>query len=1009
MKRIVIPGILLIVLTIAGMWKWSQRNSRETAFIPRGLEMKEDEEESSPEVKALFIKERLQYELNMLKDPVTGKIPANSRQEELSLARLLPVRVNHTNINPANAARLEDNTYTPAGPNNVGGRTRAVAFDKRFNGTSNRVILSGSVSGGIFRSADGGLTWTRVNPENDIHNLTAIAQDPRPGNEDTWYAGGGENIFNSADELGAFYLGFGIWKSTNNGVTWTKLTQQVTDINGSTILGSGVLETFDNPFDFVHKIVVNPVNGDVYVAGHRRLMRSTNGGASWNVVFAGTTASTSDVGQLDIVCTDAGKLYMGVNGGFADAGLRGVWTSTTGNANSWTRIAGGSILNTDSVANWRGNDFSGDPKRIILALAPGNQNILYITYENGLDQSGAGAQPEADLFKLDAGTNTWTNLSANVPNFPGQLDGVDPFDTQFGYNLTLAVKPDDPNVVFLGGTCLFRSTTGFSNTAGTSWIAGYGNTIPSISIYGQGNNPTDMTKWSHPDIHALAFDPSNSNRAICANDGGLQITQNIMGSVGNEPVAWENLSNYQTLQYYRVAIDPGAGRNNFIGGAQDNGIRFRDATGVLGTPTNNNQFRVIGGDGGSAALAKAGGTSQTIYVSTQLGNMIRATLSTAGATNGAVIRPDGLTSNPGSSGFGEFVTNFKIDFDNTEDLYYVNFNRLFRTKNASTVTSSTWEEMTGVGNTVDPNGLSDNVALSIRGMELSRGDYAASHVLYLGTTGGRVYRLDNPRNAAPATVPVDITPPLLRDKGVIVDIAANPNNDEEVIVVASNYTFSGSPIVNIWWTNNAKSSTPAWRNAEGNLSNVSIRSCEIVVKKDASNNPVTEYYVGTSIGLYSAEGIGPLLQSGGSVTWAREGANVLNFAVISSLDYRPQDNVLLVGTHGNGMYFANVGTPDFRPNLNTGITQPTRNDVSFIQMAAPALARTTIQYRIGNMFTVKKLVIQVHAVNGQQVIRKETGYLNGVLNVQGLKPGAYILTITSSDYKQQFVKKFVKE
>ena len=76
-------------------------------------------------------------------------------------------------------------------------------------------------------------------------------------------------------------------------------------------------------------------------------------------------------------------------------------------------------------------------KRIVMALAPSNQNILYVAYENGESQSGSTGKNEADLFRLDvsSGSNVWTNLSANVPDYTGQLDGVDPFHVQEGYNL----------------------------------------------------------------------------------------------------------------------------------------------------------------------------------------------------------------------------------------------------------------------------------------------------------------------------------------------------------------------------------------------------------------------------------------------------------------------------------------------------------------------------------------------------------------------------------------------
>ena len=743
-KRIFgIAALLVTIAGIAGLYYYQNR-----AFVERdllSLDLEEEEEREAgmdKEQRAFFVKQRWMREYQMLKDPVTGEIPADIRLQEMKLARSIPEKSQDP------IGRLNLNTYTAAGPNNIGGRTRVVAFDKRYNGSSNRVIIAGSVSGGIMRSADGGTTWTRVSPDDDIHNLSALVQDPRAGQEDTWYAGGGEPIAGSASGPGAFFVGFGIWKSTNNGLSWTKLTRQVTDIDGSTILGAGTLEGFDNPFDMVHRITVNPTNGDVYVCGHRRLVRSTNGGTSWNVVFTGSTATTSDLGQMDLIISNAGKIYLAVNGGFPDADKRGVFTSTNGT--SWSRIAGGGTLNTDSVAQWNGNDYNGNSKRIVMALAPSSQNIVYITYENGESQSGSSGKNEVDLFKLDGNTNTWTNLSANVPDFPGQFDGVDPFHIQGGYDLMIAVKPDDPNAVFLGGVNLFRSNNGFTNTSGTAWIGGYGaNFASQLNIYGSQNNPGDITKWSHPDMHWLAFDPTNSNRAICANDGGLQITDNIMSTTGAgvEPVSWSVVQNYQTLQYYHVAMDPGTGRDNFIGGAQDNGTRFRDASGVLGTPTNNAQFRLLSGDGGASAIAKAGPSSQIVYGSTQFGNIIRATLSSGSATGGS-IRPSNLTTVPGeSSFFGDFVTYFKIDFDNTDDLYYVNFNRLFRTTSAPTVTSGTWTELTGVRSAVNPSNPASGTNIIISALELSRGTYASSHALYIGTSNGRVYRLNNPRNA----------------------------------------------------------------------------------------------------------------------------------------------------------------------------------------------------------------------------------------------------------------------
>ncbi|HYF33405.1 MAG TPA: T9SS type A sorting domain-containing protein [Chitinophagaceae bacterium] len=972
--------VLMACTLVAGIFIFrSQRTNLHSG------ELEEDQEQ-----RAAFSQERWKHEFEMLRDPVLNRIPAGIRQQELAQAFAIPQKIDEIMLSETGASN--QNNYAPAGPNNIGGRTRAIAFDKR----NNQVIIAGCVSGGIMRSQNGGQTWARVSPEEDIHNLTALAQDPRPGSEDTWYAGAGEPLGNSASLDGALYLGHGIWKSTDNGVTWTKLTLDIAGL--VTPPGGYALELFDHPFDYAHRITVNPVNGHVYVAGHRRLIRSQNGGASWEMAFNTVSAATAANGQMDVVCTSTGRLYLALNGGSPDGALRGVWTSPTGNAGSWTRIAGGQVLNVDSVAGWRGNDYTAPlTKRIVMALAPSNQNLLYVLYENGLSQAGPAPQPEVDMFLYNNAGSTWTNLSANMPDFPGDREGVDPIAIQGGYDMMVYVKPDNPNVVLLGGTCLYRSVNGFTNTAGTSWIGGYGNTLPTLSIYPN----------SHPDMHAIAFDPSNPNRVVSANDGGLQVTTDIMANVSaTVPVNWAMLRNYQTLQYYHVAMDPGQGRNNFIGGSQDNGTHVRDAELILGArpgdrPDVNDHARIVGGDGGASGFGKVSSNSQLAYMSSQLGDIYRATFSGGvSAFNG--IKPNGLTPNS-AGGFGDFVTYFKIDFDNPELLYYVNFNRLFRTTTASTVSAGTWTELTAVSAAVNPTQPTNGNNISISALEVSRGDYGPTHSLYIGTDNGKIFRLDNPRDVLPITAPVNITPPQFAALGAVYisDIAVNPNNDSEIMAVVSNYTANGNSAINIWWTDNAKSASPTWRLAEGNLTMPSARSCMIVVKRDASNIPVTEYYVGTSVGLYSTVNMGPRLLSNQPVTWVREGGNTLNYAVISSMDYRPQDNVLLVGTHGNGMYFTSTGTPDFQGQaLPGGI---------FIQNIFPTLARgNSIRYTVGNTFDVQGIIVQIYSSTGQLLYNRQDSYQSRLVNIAGLPAGTYVLSITSRDGRHKFVRRFVK-
>jgi hypothetical protein len=951
-------------------------------------EKREGERENEEGLPAAYVEARAKYEFDMLKDPATGRIPAGIFEREYAFAKSLPVRGSGFGM----LREMALNTYLPAGPNNVGGRTRAVLYDVRYNGTSNKVIIAGCVSGGIMRSTTGGNSWTLVTPQNDVHSFTTLAQDPRPGFQDTWYAAGGEVIGNSAgDEVGALYLGDGIWKSVDNGATWTKLPQNnLTDFNGSP-LPAGTLEGFDHPFDLVHRIAVNPTNGDVYVACHRRVVRSTNGGTSFQTVIGSSVLAGSINGQTDVVITSTGKIIAAVNGGNPDLALRGIWVSTTGSFGSFTRIAGGQTLGVDSVDSWRANSPFDISKRIVMTLAPSNNNIAYVYYENGLSSDPPDLKPEADLYRLDISGNTytWTNRSPNLPDFPGgNLSGSDPLTVQGGYDMVVSVKPNDPNFVAIGGTNLYKSTDGFATSTNTFWINGYQSNF-TYSLYPNG----------HPDIHNLVFNPSNPVEAICADDGGIQITTDITLLV---PV-WNMLPNYQTLQYYYVAMDPDAGRNNFAGGAQDNGTHFRDKLGIIPGVTaadSNNHFRLVGGDGCAVGISKIdlSNQNQYLYGGSQYGNIQRVRL-----TNGLQaisIRPNGLT--PAFAGatneYGEFVTNFRVDQDNAEDLYYVNFHRLFRTTAASSVSAGGWTELTGLSNALNP----PTGKIGIRAIAFTRGPYHSGHSLFVGTTNGKIYRLDDPQNTAASTTPVNITPSGLT--GNVQDIAVNPNNDDEIMAVVSNYG-----VVSIWWTNNARTAAPTWRNAEGNLTLPSVRSCVIIVKKDAANNPVTEYYVGTSVGLYSVANLGATLTGGGTPTWQREGGSTLNLAVVESMVYRPTDNVLLVGTHGNGMYYTFLGTPNFTPSISTGIN-PVTNDKDFIRKVYPTITSgNSIQFEKGNMIGIKKISIQLLDLSGRVIYRKETSYQNGNLSIDGFASGTYILSIYSDDNKYRHIQKIIKQ
>jgi hypothetical protein len=144
----------------------------------------------------------------------------------------------------------------------------------------------------------------------------------------------------------------------------------------------------------------------------------------------------------------------------------------------------------------------------------------------------------------------------------------------------------------------------------------------------------------------------------------------------------------------------------------------------------------------------------------------------------------------------------------------------------------------------------------------------------------------------------------------------------------------------------------------------------------------------------------------GSTQWASEGSGPLKTAVVTSLAYRWSDNTLLVGTHGNGMFVAAIGSPI---TVATGITQPIRDDKNFIKNAFPTIVNDAITYQSGNLYTIKQVQVQVHNMSGQLIYNRSAAYGNGSVPMGNQPAGQYILTVTSNDRKYQFVKKFMKQ
>lgn len=504
---------------------------------------------------------RDEFEFLIQRNPVTNAIPQRIYRLEREFAKRIPSREQVALAKGSAAPAL---VWTERGPDNVGGRTRVLAADIANAGT----LIAGSVAGGIWKTTNDGDSWRLTLSPDQIHTTSCIAQDTRLGKTHMWYVGTGEFRGSTTNNTrwGAFYRGDGIYKSTNNGDSWTLIPSTV----------SGTPHTTES-FDFVWNVATNPANiaqDEVYAATWDGIYRSTNGGTSWTLAqWSDSAVALSSGFATDVVVTSTGVVY-----GFTkQSGVPKIWRSPDGV--NWTNIVPAT--------------FPTSSGRIVLGLAPSNPNVVYIFIERANNVSG-GAGHQLWKYTYSGAGGTWENRSANIPSM----------NTQTGYDQIVQVKPDDENFVLIGGTDLYRSSNGFTSTAATANIGGY-------SYWPNGNH--------HPDLHAGAFRPGNPNVYYSGHDGGISRTDDV----GLNPMVWTSLNNgYNVTQFYSVAISPDSGDHYVLAGAQDNGSQGTSLPGM------SSWDMVTSGDGTVVALPPV--ADDRLYTQSQNGPLYRQTRTGAG-------------------------------------------------------------------------------------------------------------------------------------------------------------------------------------------------------------------------------------------------------------------------------------------------------------------------------------------------------------------------------------------
>lgn len=779
------------------------------------------------------------WEQQRLADPSTGRIPDNIRNLELAFAAKLPNDLQEENRKQASSSAA----WQMRGPWNVGGRTRAFAADVN----NEAILLAGSCAGGMWRSTDSGKSWTLTTQLAVQQSVSCLAQDTRAGYTNVWYYGSGECDGASASATGAYYLGNGVYRSTDDGVTWTSLASTANNTVNYVSNWEGIWSIATNPARLDSAIVyASCLNGAVF--------RSNDSGRTWKAVFGGTT-STSGY-YTNVIVTPAGVVYVTIS---SDGSQRGIWRSADG----------------IHFTNITPPDFPLTYNRIVMCYAPTDPNQLYFlanTPGYGTPDTNFLGQVEWNSlwkykyipaqFNRNA-DNVWLNLSANLPHNGGLFDK---YNCQGSYDMVVSFLPTSTTTVFIGGTDIFRSTSGFLDDTHTAHIGGYavGASLPDISVY----------PGSHSDEHVFFFSKSNPYIMYNGGDGGLFKTLDDTAS----NVSWTTFDNgYVTTMFYTVTSNHETpGSPILVAGAQDNDCLFDNSLSLT-----NNWTKPIFGDGSFCNIADSG---KFFYYETTTGHLFKTQMDT---TNGTVVAFNRI--DPVGAKNYEWLAPCVVDPNNNYMMYLGAGKYLWRNNNLSAIPlSNMWDSISTNWAVCDSIPIS---GISITAMAVST---TPANRVYYGTSSQKVYRVNGADAGVPA--PIDITdysgsnefPP----GAFVTCIAVDPNNADNLIVVYSNYGTH-----NLFYSSNGGTS---WTFSAGNLHGTNQPSLRwAAIQHLASGGTI--YWVAASTGLYATDSL-----NGASTVWVQQATNTIGNSVCDMVDVRQSDGLVAVATHTRGVYTANI-------------------------------------------------------------------------------------------------------
>jgi len=774
---------------------------------------------------------------------VTNRIRAINQLEKQEKERLISNKFN-SNLRDAILA-----AWTPIGPapipngqtttvtSSVSGRVTAIDVHP----TNPNIAYVGTAQGGLYRTTDGGATWTAILDTASSLAIGAVTINPITPTQ--VFVGTGESN-RSADS----YAGVGLYRIDNaESATPTINGPFATRVAGTgTAVSTGIAFTNTS----ISKIVVDPTDQNRIFVGN------TIGVYGLGSTSQGTGGVNGFVGLWFSENAQAATITFSRVGGVAGGGASAVTdiafepgsnnnllvaTQDLGAAPDDSGIYRTTNAATASVA---GNVSPTFTRTLTLTSTTSNGSVLAINKVGATVTTFAAFQSTTSgaVVKSTDGGATWSAAITSAAGFCGG---------QCFYDTAIGIDPNDANFVYLLGSATGTSSRIFarSTDGGTTFTA----------------NEIGL----HADSHAVGIAPSNPSIVYTGNDGGIFRTTDVKAA-GN--ISWTSLNTGQFLATQFMSLDTHPTDPNFtIGGTQDNGTNFLQASGIW--------TRADFGDGGYAVIDQnAPDTTNvrmyhTYFNQTNAMGYARVT-STANASDGNWTffgcgfagTANGMTCTATAI---RFYAPMERGPGNPNSLYFGS-DVLYRSGDGgSNMTKVSQEPITS------------GVAISAIG--IAPGD---DNVRFVGLANGGLFG-----TTTGATTLTDFDPTNTVPNNFVARVVIDPNNSNTAYVTLSNFAAGAQ---NVWKTTalNAFAESnlaPTWTAASTGLPAVPVNA--FLVDPANSNN----LYAGTDIGVYAS--------TDGGASWTVFGTGLPRVAVFDmAIAGTGASRKLRIATHGKGLW-----------------------------------------------------------------------------------------------------------